>query len=69
MEVWFEVGEIGVGGWDGGNIGKPLAPHAILVGGSLRSGSRAGLCICRAEVSEESIAGLRGTSCQGWACG
>ena len=69
VELWFEGGEVGIEAWDGGNKGEPLGPHGVLVGGSFRRDSRAGRRICSAQISEESIAGRRVTSCQGWACG
>ncbi len=69
MEVWGDLVEVLVHPRDGGNKGLPLAPHAVFVGGSVRSDASSGHCICSAEISEECMAGRRVASCQERGCG
>ena len=65
MDMWWDFAEVGVVA-QACSKGFPHGPVGVFVGGSFRSDSRAGLVICNAEISEESITGLRGTICQDW---
>ena len=69
MEVWRDGVEVGVDSVKSGDEVFPDFPHAVLVGGSFSRQSRSGLCLRRAESSEEIISGLGFASFQGIDCG
>lgn len=62
------MSEVGIDA-EGSAVGTPDAPMGVLGPGTFRGNSSIARCFRKAQISEESIAGRRGTIFQGSVCG